>query len=319
MKIYELRSAAPKVFALPYTNMTRPMNYARFQNQTALNFKGSDRDIFIKSTTPDIKAKSTMRNREILNSLTEDFSRLDEVEAVALGGSSAVGRDDSTSDYDIYIYCTKIPSPEKRRAIAEKYADDPEIDNQYFETGDEYTFRETGKPVDIMYRNVDDMEAHVKSVWQEGNAQMGYTTCFVDNINKSEILYDKDGKFRRLQAKTQTPYPEKLRQNIIDKNFTFLKDAASSYYKQIDKASKRGDMVSVNHRSAAFLASYFDVIFAKNRVLNPGEKRLVDFALKNCRILPEDFEKDVNALAVGPVDERAQTASKMVENLRKIL
>ena len=60
----------------------------------------------------------------------------------------------------------------------------------------------------------------------------------------------------------------------------------ASYYEQIEKAVKREDEISVNHRISAFMASYFDVIFAKNELLHPGEKRLVQFALKNCNILP---------------------------------
>ena len=92
-----------------------------------------------------------------------------------------------------------------------------------------------------------------------------------------------------------------------------------SYYDQLESAVERKDYVSINHRSAAFLASYFDIIFAKNKLLHPGEKKLVSFALENCKILPEDFEKDVEALAIGSVSQKLQTADKMVENLRKIL
>ena len=92
-----------------------------------------------------------------------------------------------------------------------------------------------------------------------------------------------------------------------------------SYYDQINSAVERDDFVSVNHRCAAFLASYFDIVFALNRVLNPGEKKLVQFAKNNCKVLPEDFESDVNTLAVGAVKDRVQTAERMVENLRKII
>ena len=92
-----------------------------------------------------------------------------------------------------------------------------------------------------------------------------------------------------------------------------------SFRDQIASAVERCDFVSINHRCAAFLASYFDIIFAKNRLLNPGEKKLVPFALKNCKILPEGFEADVKTLSVGEVSKRLPAADKMVENLRKIL
>ncbi len=46
----------------------------------------------------------------------------------------------------------------------------------------------------------------------------------------------------------------------------------ASYLDQIKLAVKRNDPISVNHRIAAFMASYFDIIFALNKVYHPGEK-----------------------------------------------
>ena len=56
---------------------------------------------------------------------------------------------------------------------------------------------------------------------------------------------------------------------------------------------KRRDLVSVNHRLAGMLASYFDILFAVNRVPHPGEKRLVEAAVAICPRLPEDMAADV--------------------------
>lgn len=61
------------------------------------------------------------------------------------------------------------------------------------------------------------------------------------------------------------------------------------------------------------------LLFAKNKVLNPGEKKLIPFALNNCKILPKDFEHDVKTLAVGDIAKRLPTADNLIENLRKIL
>ncbi len=259
------------------------------------------------------------RNQEILMEMIAHYKNLHEVDAIGLGGSSTAKMADNKSDYDIYIYSKQEPDVQKRREIAEKYADKPEIDNHYFETGDTFRLRETNKPIDIMYRNPRFIEDNVKWVWEDCNASLGYTTCFVDNIKKTQILYDRNGWLENIKKRVDTPYPQKLAQNIIKKNFDYLKDAMFSFYDQIVSAIDRNDFVSINHRCAAFLASYFDIIFAKNKVLNPGEKKLVSFALNNCKILPKDFEKDVNTLAIGAVEKRASCANKMVENLRKIL
>ena len=259
------------------------------------------------------------KNYDILLNMINDYQLLKEVDSIGLGGSSVIKTSDNKSDYDIYIYGTSEPPIEARRKIAEKYADNPEIDNHYFETGDVFYLKATGKPIDIMYRHPDFIENNIKWVWEGYNASLGYTTCFIDNIKNTKILYDKTGWLKKIQERINTPYPEKLAQNIISKNFKYLKDVMFSYYDQILSAVERNDYVSVNHRCAAFLASYFDIIFAKNLLLNPGEKKLVAFALNNCKILPEGFEADVEILSVGEVSKRVPAAERMVENLRKIL
>lgn len=180
-------------------------------------------------------------NREILAKMVEDYRKLDGVEAIVLGGSSSAKSADNRSDFDIYIYAKHEPDVEKRREIALKYSTKPEIDNHYFETGDTYKLNQTGKPIDIMYRNPEFIENNIKWVWQECNASLGYTTCFVDNVNKSEILYDKNGWFKNLQKITQSPYPDKLANNIIKKNYDYLKDVMFSYYDQLETAIKRND------------------------------------------------------------------------------
>lgn len=260
-----------------------------------------------------------MNNKEILNLMINDYKQFDEVVAIALGGSSTTKTDDNSSDFDIYIYCTKEPDVEKRREIALKYSVNPEIDNHYFETGDTYRLKNTNKPIDIMYRSPESIEGNFKWVWDGCNASLGYTTCFIYNVKNSEILYDKNGWYKNLQERANAPYPDTLAKNIITKNFLYLKDVLFSYYDQISSAVKRNDYVSVNHRTAAFLASYFDIIFALNKILHPGEKKLVEFALNNCELLPPDFEKDIEILAVGDISSRLVCAEKMVENLRKII
>lgn len=258
-------------------------------------------------------------NYTMLFKLVDKYKQIKEVESIGISGSSVSNWNDSNSDYDIYIYGKKEPCEKLRRNIAEEFADNPEIDNHYFETGDTFRLKNSNKPIDIMYRSLGFIENNIRNVWEEHQASMGYTTCFIDNLNKTQILYDKNGWLEKMKKKVATPYPEELAQNIIKKNFTFLKDALFSYRDQIATAIERKDFVSINHRSAAFLASYFDVIFARNKILNPGEKKLISFALNNCKILPKNFELDVKNIAIGDVSQRLLTADKMVENLRKIL
>ena len=109
-----------------------------------------------------------------------------------------------------------------------------------------------------------------------------------------------------------------MRKNIIERNLKLMKDKPfASYYEQIEKAVHRNDLNSVNHRISAFLASYFDVIFALNKLLHPGEKRLVAYCKKHCKILPQDFEENINNLLTG--HNQLEVLDEMIKNLRDII
>jgi hypothetical protein len=92
------------------------------------------------------------------------------------------------------------------------------------------------------------------------------------------------------------PYPEPLRRAIIAKNHPILRQALSSYLAQIERAVRRGDSVSIQHRVTALLASYFDVLFAINELPHPGEKRLLQVAATRCAKTPPEMETQINAV-----------------------
>ncbi len=93
-----------------------------------------------------------------------------------------------------------------------------------------------------------------------------------------------------------------------------------SYDAQIRKAASRGDKIAVNHRMAAFMESYFDVLFALNRRTHPGEKRLDKLAERDCAILPKDFRKYIDTLFDSMYADQAvfsETLGEIVDDLRQ--
>ena len=147
-----------------------------------------------------------------------------------------------------------------------------------------------------MYRNLEDFSRDIHSVVEKHIAHNGYTTCMWHNLIHSRILYDKNGKLTTLQNKYNVPYPDGLKDNIIKQNLRLLRGNLPSYDLQIKKAIIRKDWVSVNHRTAAFLESYFDIIFALNKLTHPGEKRMLQYAKEQAEILPVNFEENLNCL-----------------------
>src|SRR5437660_337804 len=79
-----------------------------------------------------------------------------------------------------------------------------------------------------------------------------------------------------------------------------LRDHPYSFRHQLAQAIARHDAVSVNHRLAAWLGSYVDILFAVNRVLHPGEKRIVEFLARECATLPAEALVMIERLASVP-------------------
>lgn len=254
-----------------------------------------------------------------VDALFEELSRLPQVEAIALGGSRATGRNDANSDYDVYIYLTAPLEEAYRRVILSKYCSYMEIGNTFWELEDDVTLLD-GIDMDIIYRNLEDFARGIASVVDECTAWNGYTTCMWHNLITSRILFDRTGRLQKLQARYQIPYPQKLKENIIARNMNLLSGMLPSFDTQIQKAENRGDLVSVNHRVTEFLASYFDILFALNEMTHPGEKRMQDICTKECTILPQHFDSNLNRLfgdmfrnPISPV------IRDMVEEIRRII
>lgn len=254
-----------------------------------------------------------------VNELFEEIGQLSQVEAIALGGSRATGRNDEKSDYDVYVYITDRIDENVRRNILDKYCKYMEIGNSFWELEDDVTLKD-GIDMDIIYRDMEDFEGMVSSVVMDCTPWNGYTTCMWNNLITSKIVLDKNGKLGALQAKYKIPYPEKLKENIISNNLKLLSGMLPSFDMQIKKAENRGDLVSVNHRVTEFLASYFDIIFALNEMTHPGEKRMQSICSKECRILPVNFDENLNRLFAGMFRENiSPVIVDMVREIRKVL
>lgn len=238
----------------------------------------------------------------LLAEVTTEFATLPEVRAVALAGSQGGKLADDGSDIDLYVYAEPEPPVAWRTWLAKKFGERASIGNRFWEPGDEWVASRSGIIVDIMYRSPAWIEAQLDRVLLQHEASVGYSTCFVHNVLHSNPLHDRNGWFASLQARTAQPYPEPLRRAIIARNHPILRSTLSSYVHQIALALAREDHVSVNHRITALLASYFDILFAVNRLPHPGEKRLVAYVSANCAQRPPHFQTQVNELllAVAP-------------------
>jgi hypothetical protein len=255
--------------------------------------------------------------------LTDQFSAYPAVEAVGLAGSQTTGAGDAGSDIDLYIYATAlIPLAERETIVATRGASRADMNLTLWDLGDEWFDAPSGLEVDIIYWSPSWITEQIDRVLVQHQASLGYSTCFWHTIRNSQVLFDRNGWLDALKAKTDQPYPEPLRQAIIAKNHSVLRKVIPAYRRQIAKAVRRSDLVSINHRVAALIASYFDVLFAINRVLNPGEKRLLKFAVELCPKLPAGMADQIadvlrTSASVDPV--LLEKIDALLDNLDDLL
>ena len=237
---------------------------------------------------------------QLAKQIAELFAVLPQVDSIALAGSRGNGlaATDSASDIDLYVYTRGEIPLEARQSIVKQSggASRSDLNLNYWGPGDEWINAPTGIEVDIVYFDAAWMEEQITRIVEQHQASMGYTTCFWHTIRQSNIFFDPNNWLAPLQQKCQIEYPETLRRNIIALNHPVLRGIIPSYAFQIEKAAKRRDLVSINHRLAALLASYFDILFALNRQLHPGEKRLVEFAVNHCKQIPSNMEADIASI-----------------------
>ena len=196
-----------------------------------------------------------------------------------------------------------------------------EIGNAFWELEDNGVLK-NGIDVDILYRDLDAFTEGVASVVEGYQAHNGYTTCMWHNLKTCKIIYDRDGRLLAAKDRFNVPYPKQLKENIIDRNMNLLSEVMPAYKYQIEKAAGRNDLVSVCHRTAAFMESYFDIIWAMNELTHPGEKRLVSLCQKQCKILPANFEENINQLYADlftNLDKVNEDVDAIIVELKKVV
>lgn len=252
------------------------------------------------------------------------FAQLPQVAAIALSGSQASGAADVESDIDLYVY-TKAEIPHQGlKTVIENTggATRADLNLPYWGGVNIWVDALTGISIDCVYFDQTWMEEQVRRVMIACQPELGYSTCFCRTVRQSRPLYDPDGWFAALQSLAQQDYPEQLRRNIINHNHPVLRTIMTSYLHQIENAVRRSDTISIQHRLTALLASYFDILFALNRVMHPGEKRLLSYAHNECTLLPEDMDADLATVlkaAASPAADIIQALNHLLDQLDECL
>jgi hypothetical protein len=83
--------------------------------------------------------------------LADEYGKAAQVEAVAFAGSQTTSASDVASDIDLYVYGRVEIPLDRRREIAVASGRRVEVNNQFWETGDEWIDRQTEIHFDIIF------------------------------------------------------------------------------------------------------------------------------------------------------------------------
>ena len=118
--------------------------FRRLKHKTQVFLSPFD-DHFRTRLTHTLEVSQIARTIARALDLNEDL-----VEAIALGGSRATGRNDTKSDYDVYVYITDNIDENTRRRILEKYCGYMEIGNSFWELEDDVTLKDGIDMADLL-------------------------------------------------------------------------------------------------------------------------------------------------------------------------
>ena len=257
----------------------------------------------------------------LAQTVADDYAALPQVLAVVQSGSVTAGNADEQSDIDLYVYSRQDVPLADRRELAERRGRHVEVNNNFAENGDEWIERGSGVAVDVMFRPAASFEDHLTYLLERFEARQGYSTAVWHNLRTSRLLFDREGWFAALQQRANVPYPNGLAQAIIALNVPLLRGHINSRPVQIERATGRGDIVSVGMATTRLLDSYFDVLFALNRVPHPGEKRLLTLATE-LPLTPPNFATNIEQLlsfTSGTLDEVPRNAERVVDGLLELV
>ena len=256
---------------------------------------------------------------ELLAPLVSAVEQSALVEAVAVVGSTASGYADADSDIDLFVYIVPNQDDEVlelrerlRRSLADpaRFASVQQTGHPYADT---WTLRGSGTELDLMFWTTTWAEEELDWRLVRHQRQLGGpSTAFWRSIRDGLVIFDRSGWLDALQERARAPFPDELRAEILRYDFDLLgSENPFSFLHQLDRAIRRRDPVAANNRSTQWLVCYFDALFAANRVLHPGEKRLIAFAQAECASVPDGFERDVIAVTRMAADLDAGLTSHL--------
>ncbi|RKY63733.1 MAG: hypothetical protein DRP99_03500 [Candidatus Latescibacterota bacterium] len=252
-----------------------------------------------------------LKRLDIAKRVAQAYAKLDGVDSLAVGGSTARGNADRFSDVEIWMTYSSLPDEEARKQILNKLDESGHpVLMKDLEGGAKLaeTFRVSGVQVSILPGTNDDLlsvgidiEKHLGEPSEKGLAD------FHDCV----VLYDPKGLYETVKRRREN-YPVDLGIKLIKRK---LYEVVKICAVDIPRALRNGNWLWILDSRSTAQEALLRVVFALNRDYFPRVKD-AEWLILSMTHVPKGFLKGISEYAREPDIRKAR---KMLINLTKDL
>jgi len=216
--------------------------------------------------------------QEIYQLLINNICGLNEVLSVGKSGGEKLPAQNE-SDIDLFVFCSEIPSAEKRKSTIEQLGDAvtgckiSEKSGRFWGVCD-FVFIGDAE-ICLMYFTTDEMNRDIESVLNgsrlDRENEYYYPTGRCASFLSMHILCDKQGYIKAIQQKLSV-YPESLAQKLFEHHIRKINDN-----EDFERAVSRGDVLFYHATLECALDHFLQALFAVNRCFFPSRKRTLEW------------------------------------------
>lgn len=237
---------------------------------------------------------------EIFSLLIDSIGSMSEVQSIGKSGGSEFPSSNE-SDVDIFVFCTKIPSPENRQSKVAVLGDaigDIKIstyEGKHWGVCDFIQIHET--EICLMYFTVDKINAEIESVLNgerlEKEDNYFYPTGRCATLLSMHILFEKQNFIASMKEKLSV-YPGDLSEKLLAHHMRRLNDV-----EDLERAVSRKDVLFYHFALDLIIDHFLQALFALNKCFFPSRKRTLLF-INEFQTRPENCgERLVQVIELG--------------------
>ena len=224
--------------------------------------------------------------------------------AVLVFGSVASGEVDVASDIDIFVVCHDVPPVQIRTALVSPlglWLEHTAHEGELFGDVNQLNHQD-GLRLTLHYQRADWLEFIITEVLAGAITTVNvpfrpYT--FLGLLHQSQVLLDKRELAAGWLERSRT-YPPRLKESLLDVSIPQLRDHAA----ELTETATRG----LGARTFLFHLNWgvdalTSILLALNEQYDPAAKRFESSVLPLLKHKPDDFDRRLHDILVGPFDE----------------